>query len=131
MPKFLRILVLALLAAAPLAACGRYESDIVTVKAAKTLTDQTNEAVAMQIAGARGKVTWSAERPEKYKDNEFIVGVNATIEKTTREGAKRVVVLQFVNNRQTKQVGFDGLTIDGRRQDIIGGALNLLLMQLE
>ena len=130
MTRLLRVALLAFLTVG-LAACGRYDSDIATVKAAKSLTDHTNEEVAMQIAGARGKVTWSAGRPDKYKDNEYIVGVDATIEKTTREGNKRVVVLQFINNRQTNQVGFDGVTIDGQRQDIIGGALNLLLMQLE
>ena len=130
MGKVLRVALLLLLTAG-VAACSKYDSDIATVKAAKSLTDHTNEEVAMQIAGARGKVTWNAGRPDKYKDNEYIVGVDATIEKTTREGNKRVVVLSFVNNRQTNQVGFDGVTIDGQPQDIIGGALNLLLMQLE
>jgi len=130
MSKLLRTVLLLVLMAG-LATCGKYDSDIATVKAAKSLTDHSNEDVAMQIAGARGKVTWSAGRPDKYKDNEYIVGVDATIEKTTREGNKRIVVLSFVNNRQTNQVGFDGVTIDGQRQDIIGGALNLLLMQLE
>jgi len=130
MSKRLRIFLFVLLSVGA-AACGRYDSDIATVKAAKSLTDHTNEEVAMEIAGARGKVTWSAGRPDKYKDNEYIVGVDATIEKITQAGAKRVVVLQFVNNRQTNKVGFDGVTIDGQPQDMIGGALNLLLMQLQ
>ncbi|MGH6830435.1 MAG: hypothetical protein ACREDG_04710, partial [Methylocella sp.] len=93
--------------------------------------DRTNDELAREIAGARGKVEWSAGRPEKYQDNEFNVGVDATIERTTRAGAQRVVVLHFVRNRQNQQIAFDGLAIDGRPQDLIGGALNLLMMQLE
>ena len=128
----LRVLVIAVLAALPLAACDNYSADIDAVRQARTLfDDRTNDELAREIAGARGKVAWSADRPEKYKDNEFIVGVDATIDKTTRAGAQRQVVLHFIRNRQNQQIALDGLAIDGRPQDLIGGALNLLLMQLE
>jgi hypothetical protein len=93
--------------------------------------DQTNDELARQLAGPRGKVEWTAERPEKYRDNEYIVGVTARIERTTRAGGKRLIELQFIRNRQNQQVAFEQLVIDGRPQNIIGGALNLLLMQLE
>ena len=89
MSRLLRVALVAFLMVG-VAACGdRYDSDIATVKAAKNLTDHTNEDVAMQIAGARGKVTWSAGRPDKYKDNEYLVGVDATIDKITQSGNKR------------------------------------------
>jgi hypothetical protein len=39
--------------------------------------------------------------------------------------------LQFIRNQQNQQISFEQLTIDGQPQGIVGGALNLLLMQLE
>ena len=115
-----------------LAACGEnFDRDIETVRAARTFGDDTNDELARQIAGARGKVEWQGSRLEKYQDNEHIVGVTAHVERYTRAGAKRLVELQFINNRQTQQVAFEQVLIDGRPQDLIGGALNLLLLQLE
>jgi hypothetical protein len=119
-------------AASGLAACSDYTKDIEAVRQDRTVTqDQTNDALAQQLAGARGKVEWVADRPDKYKDNEYIVGVTAKIERITREGAKREIELQFIRNRQNQQISFEQLTIDGQPQGIVGGALNLLLMQLE
>jgi len=119
-------------AASGLAACSDYTKDIEAVRQDRTVTqDQTNDALAQQLAGARGKVEWVGDRPEKYKDNEYIVGVTAKIERITREGAKREIELQFIRNRQNQQISFEQLTIDGRPQGLVGGALNLLLMQLE
>jgi hypothetical protein len=119
-------------AAAGLAACSDYTKDIEAVRQDRTVTqDQTNDALAQQLAGARGKVEWVADRPEKYKDNEYIVGVTAKIERITHEGAKREIELQFIRNRQNQQISFEQLTIDGQPQGLVGGALNLLLMQLE
>ncbi len=115
-----------------LAGCGEnFDKDIETVRAATTLTDDSNDQLAQELAGARGKVEWIGSRFDKYKDNEYIVGVTARIERYTRAGAKRLVELQFINNRQTRQVAFEQLLIDGRPQDLIGGAVNLLLLQLE
>jgi len=121
-----------LVAACGLAACSDYTKDIEAVRQDRTVTqDQTNDALAQQLAGARGKVEWVGDRLEKYKDNEYIVGVTAKIERITREGAKREIELQFIRNRQNQQISFEQLTIDGRPQGLVGGALNLLLMQLE
>ena len=114
------------------AACSDYSKDIEAVRQDRTVTqDQTNDALAQQLAGARGKVEWVADRPEKYKENEYIVGVTAKIERITRAGAKRLIELQFIRNRQNQQISFEQLTIDGQPQGLVGGALNLLLMQLE
>lgn len=118
--------------AAPLAACSDYSKDIEAVRQARSVgTEQTNDELARQFAGPRGKVEWVADRPEKYKDNEYIVGVTAKIERLTRAGGKRLIDLQFIRNRQNQQIAFEQLTIDGQPQGIVGGALNLLLMQLE
>jgi hypothetical protein len=125
-----RLLAIALVAG--LAACGEnFDADIEAVRAARSITDDTNDELAREIAGARGQVEWIGSRFEKYEDNEFIVGVTARIERTTRAGAKRLVELQFIRNRQTDRVAFEQVRIDGRPQDLIGGALNLLLLQLE
>lgn len=129
--RFATLLMLIVFLAA-LAGCGEnFDKDIETVRAAITLTDDSNDQLAQDLAGARGKVEWIGSRFEKYEDNEYIVGVTARIERTTRAGAKRLVELQFINNRQTRQVAFEQLLIDGRPQDLIGGAINLLLLQLE
>ena len=124
--------LIVIIAVAALVACGEnFDKDIEAVRADRTLETYTNDELAREIAGAHGKVEWNGSRFEKYADNEYIVGVTARIERYTRAGAKRLVELQFINNRQTRQVAFEQLLIDGRPQDLIGGALNLLLLQLE
>jgi hypothetical protein len=130
MRHLLRLLVVVALAGG-LAACDSYEDDIAAVKAAETTGGGTNEDFANQLAGARGKVTWTAGKPEAYKDNPDIVMVTATIEKTTTSGAKRVVVLEYLNNRQTKKIALERVLVDGQPQGLVSGMLNLLLMQLE
>lgn len=124
-------LMAVILVVAGLAACDSYEDDIAAVKAAETTPGATNEAFANQLAGARGKVTWSAERPEAYRDNPNIVLVTATIDKTTRSGQKRTIVLEYLNNRQTRKVALERALVDGEPQGLVSGMLNLLLLQLE
>lgn len=114
-----------------LAACGEsFDADIQAVKAAAG-PGGTNEQFANQLAGARGQVAWSASKPAAYKDNPNVVEVLARIDKTTRAGAKRVVEIAWINNRQTKQVALERLAIDGQPQSLVSGALGLLMMQLE
>jgi hypothetical protein len=132
MKGLVRILLGVCVAAMLLAACSDYSKDIEAVRQGRTVVDdQTNDELALQLAGARGKVEWVADRPERYADNEHIVGVTAKIERTTRAGGKRLIELQFIRNRQNQQIAFEQVTIDGQPQTLIGGALNLLLMQLE
>jgi hypothetical protein len=132
MKGLVRILLGVCVAAMPLGACSDYSKDIEAVRQDRTVVDdQTNDELALQLAGARGTVEWVADRPEKYADNEHIVGVTAKIERTTRAGGKRLIELQFIRNRQNQQIAFEQVTIDGQPQTLIGGALNLLLMQLE
>ncbi|MBL8703919.1 MAG: hypothetical protein JNM30_03695 [Rhodospirillales bacterium] len=114
-----------------LAACGEsFDADIQAVKAAAG-PGGTNEQFANQLAGARGQVAWSAQKPAAYKDNPNVVEVVAKIDKTTRAGAKRQVEIAWLNNRQTKQVALERLAIDGQPQSLVSGALGLLMMQLE
>jgi hypothetical protein len=123
--------VLGALLLCALAACGEnYDPDIAQVKAAQA-PGGTNEQFANQLAGARGQVAWAASRPAKYKDNPNVVEVAAKIDKTTRAGAKRQVEVAWINNRQTKQVALERLSIDGQPQSLVSGALGLMLMQLE
>jgi hypothetical protein len=116
-----------------LAACGEnYDPDIAAVKAAETVPGTANDKLVDELAGARGKVTWEGGPADpRYKDNPAIVGVTATIERTTRLGEKRVIRLQFIHNRQTRQVALDGMLVDGKPQDLLAGALNLMLLQLQ
>lgn len=131
--KTIRRAALAVLLALPLAlaACGEnFDADIQAVKAAAG-PGGTNEQFANQLAGARGQVAWSASKPAAYKDNPNVVEVLAKVEKTTRAGAKRMVDVAWINNRQTKQVALERLAIDGQPQSLVSGALGLLMMQLE
>ena len=71
-----------------LAACGAYSRDIEAVKQSNVPTGIVNEELVKQFAGARGKIDWSAEQPEKYKDNENIVLVRATIDRDRPLGSQ-------------------------------------------
>jgi hypothetical protein len=53
------------------------------------------------------------------------------IKRISGNGNKHEVELDFINNRQTKKVAFDGAIVDGKKQDMLSGALALFLMQLE
>lgn len=130
MRSAVRVLAAALLAAG-LAACDSYDDDIAAVQAAETMPGTSNAELVNQIAGARGKVEWSAGKSETYKDNADIVEVTATVEKPAADDAMRTVVMAWINNRQTRQVELERMLIDGEPQSLVSGALNLLLMQLE
>jgi hypothetical protein len=124
-------LALVLLLAVLLTACGAYSRDIDAVQQSNVPTGIVNEELAKQFAGARGKIDWSAERPEKYKDNENIVLVRATIERIGRSGNRREVILEWIRNRQTEKIDMERVLVDGQEQGMVGGALQLLLLQLD
>jgi hypothetical protein len=130
-PKALRAVALVFAVAAWLAACGGYARDIEAVKQSSAPTGLVNEELVEQFAGARGKATWSAERPEKYKDNEHIVLVRATVDRIGRSGSKHQVVLDWIHNRQTEKIDLERVTVDGEEQSLVGGALQFLLLQLD
>jgi len=107
------ILLVPLAAALALLGCDSYKSDIAAVKRAKTLPGETNEELVMDLAGARASIEWTAERSKVY-DSDDIIAVT--------------VELVYLHNRQTKKVSFEELRLNGARQDLLSGALNLMLL---
>jgi hypothetical protein len=113
------------------AACNRYGDDIDAVKTTDTvIPGKTNEVLAIDIAGARGTVEWQGQPAPQYQ-SEQIVGVTAVIKRVSATGNRHQIELDFVHNRQTKKVGFDGVLVDGKKQDLVSGAFNLFMLQLE
>jgi hypothetical protein len=41
------------------------------------------------------------------------------------------VVLEYLNNGQTRKIALERVLVDGQPQGLVSGMLNLLLMQLE
>jgi hypothetical protein len=114
-----------------LAACNRYGDDIDAVQTAESVVPgKTNQVLAIDIAGARGTVEWQAGAAPQYESND-IVGVQAVIKRVSATGNRHQIELDFIHNRQTKKVAFDGALVDGKKQDVLSGALNLFMMQLE
>ncbi|HEX3066878.1 MAG TPA: hypothetical protein VHQ39_15405 [Dongiaceae bacterium] len=120
----------AIIALALLAACSSYDSDIAAVKQAEATPGQTNEAWVNAIAGARGHVDWSAGKAAAY-NNDDIVEVVAAIDRPSAAGGGHKIELHFIHNRQTQKVALDNVLVDGKSQGLLGGALNLLLLQLQ
>lgn len=125
------LLCASFLAPLGLAACDQYSDDIALVKKSPVLGDTTGEKLCTDTAGARGKFEWSAGRSETYKDNDQIVEVTCKVTKPGASGAQHVIEFEFIHNRQTEKVALDRLLIDGKEQNLISGALNLLLLQLD
>jgi hypothetical protein len=112
-------------------ACDRYGDDIDAVKTAQTVVPgKSNEVLAIDIAGARGTVEWQGGAAPQYQSAD-IVSVTAVIKRISATGKRHQIELDFVHNRQTKKVGFDGVLVDGKKQDLVSGAFNLFMMQLE
>ncbi len=121
------ILILPLAGALALVGCDSYESDIAAVKRAKTVPGQTNEELVMDLAGARASIEWTAERSQVY-DNDDIIAVIATIHRLGQQGRRSKVDLVYIHNRQTQKISFEELRLNGQRQDLLSGALNLFLL---
>ena len=54
--------------------------------------------------------------------------MTARINRLGQYGKRSTVDLVYLHNRQTKQVAFEELRLDGKRQDMLSGALNLMLL---
>ncbi len=121
------ILMVPLAGALLLVGCDSYKSDIAAVKRAKTLPGETNEELVMDLAGARASIEWTAE-PSKLYDNEEIIAVTAVINRIGQLGQRSKVELVYIHNRQTKAVSFEELRLNGQRQDLLSGALNMMLL---
>ncbi|WP_119301617.1 hypothetical protein [Dongia deserti] len=121
------VLILPLAGILALVGCDSYKADIAAVKRAQTIPGKTNEELVMDLAGARASIEWAAERSKVY-DNDDIVAVTATINRLGQAGQRSRVDLVYIHNRQTKKVAFEELRLNGRRQDWLSGALNLMLL---
>jgi hypothetical protein len=120
----------AIAALALLAACGGYGDDITAVKQADATPGTSNDAWVDEIAGARGQVEWSASKDNSY-NNPDIISVLAKIDRPSASGQEHKIELHFIHNRQTKKVALDNVVVDGKTQGLLGGALNLMLLQLQ
>jgi hypothetical protein len=126
-----RLAWIVIVAVAALTGCNRYGDDIDAAKTAESIIPgKSNDVVAVEIAGARGTVEWKGGAAPKYESDE-IVGVQAVIKRISGNGTRHEIELDFIHNRQTKKVAFDGAIVDGKKQDMLSGALTLFLMQLE
>ena len=121
------ILMVPLAGALLLLGCDSYKSDIAAVKRAKTLPGETNEELVMDLAGARASIEWTAE-PSKMYDNGEVIAVTAVINRIGQLGQRSEVELVYLHNRQTKQVAFQELRLNGKRQDMLSGVLNMMLL---
>ena len=131
MRRLLILLVLFCAIGVGFTACDRYGDDIDAVKTAQTvIPGKTNEVLAIDIAGARGTIEWQGGAAPQYQSDD-IVAVAAVIKRVGATGTRHQIELDFIHNRQTKKVAFDGAVVDGKKQDLVSGALNLFMMQLE
>ena len=110
------------------AGCDSYKDDIAAVQAAETTPGQTNAELASDIAGADGKVEWSATGVDGREDT---VRVVAEIDRPAGSGPAHKIQLEFLHDRKSRDVLLDRVLVDGREQNLVSGVLNLLLMQLE
>lgn len=123
------ILMVPLAGALALLGCDSYKSDIAAVKRAKTLPGETNEELAMDLAGGRATIEWSAEHARQY-DSDDMVAVTAEINRLGQFGQRSKVELVYVHDRIGKQVMFQELRLNGQRQDLLSGtALNTKLLE--
>jgi len=116
-----------------IAACSPFGDDIDAVKDAET-AGMRNEEFVQRLAGDAGdesKIEWSARRWEQYPKNSNIIFVEAAMEKQTRDGKTRKIVVQYAYNRVSERTNLHDVLVDGQSQGILGGALQMLLLRLE
>ncbi len=133
MRRLLILLLLLCTVGVGFTACNRYGDDIDAVKTAESVVPgKSNEVLAIDIAGARGTIEWQGGAAPQYQSDD-IVGVTAVIKRVSANGNRHQIDLQFIHNRQTKRVAFDGLLLDGKKQDLVSGVLGLgrFMLQLE
>jgi hypothetical protein len=53
------------------------------------------------------------------------------VDRVGRSGAKHQVVMDWIHNRQTQKVDLEGVKVDGEERSVVGGALQVLLLQLD
>ena len=130
--NFSGILPAAVIIAILVPACSEedFRHDIEAVRAARTIApDATNDEVARRIAGAQGRIAWTAGRIGEYLNYENTVSVIAHIDRKTRAGADRAIELTFLYDRALGDVSFQLLGVDGQSMMVMGDWLQLLLAE--
>ncbi len=130
MSQWARRVVVIVACLGALVACSPFADDIDAVKEAET-AGLRNEDFVQRLAGDENTVDWSARRWEQYPKNSSIIFVEAAVEKQTREGKTRKIVVQYVYNRVSERTSLHDVLVDGQSQGILAGALQMLLLRLE
>jgi hypothetical protein len=115
-----------LAAALALLGCDSYKSDIAAVKRAKTLPGQSNEELVMDLAGERSSAEWDANSTGQDE----VIEVIATINRVGKAGKRSTIELHYSHNRQTTDVTLDRVLLNGKRQDLASGAIDLRHLNL-
>ncbi len=126
----MRPLILTLLCLGSLAGCSDYGGDIDAAKAA-IIDGLTGADFVARLAGPDGSVQWSGRRPDHYAGGSSIILVEARIDKLTRAGAEKQIVIQYIYNRVTERVTLYDVVVDGESQGILGASLRMLLLKFE
>ena len=109
-----------------LAGCENYEADILAVQRAAILPGLTNEALVLDLAGERASAQWDANST----DRDEVIEVIATINRVGKAGKRSTIELHYSHDRQTKDVTLDRVLLNGKRQDLASGAINLMNLNL-
>ena len=115
------IMVVQLASAFLLAGCDNYESDIQAVQRAAILPGLSNEELVLDLAGERSSAKWTGSSTEQ----DDVVEVIATINRVGKAGKRSTIELHYSHDRQAKSVTLDRVLLNGKRQDLASGAINL------
>ena len=120
------IMVFQLATALLLAGCDTYESDIQAVQRAAILPGLSNEELVLDLAGERSSAEWDASST----DLDGVIEVIATINRVGKAGKRSTIELHYSHDRNTKSVTLDRVLLNGKRQDLASGAINLMNLNL-
>ncbi len=98
---------------------------------AAVIAGLTGADFVARLAGPDGSVQWSGRRPDQNAEGSSIVLVEAKVDKLTRAGAAKRIVLQYIYIRVTKRVTLYDVVVDGESQGILGASLRMLLLKFE
>ena len=104
-----------------LAGCDSYEPDIKAVQRAAILPGLSNEELILDLAGERSSAEWDANST----DRDEVIEVIATINRVGKAGKRSTIELHYSHDRQTESVTLDRVLLNGKRQDLASGAINL------
>ncbi len=119
-------MVVQLASAFLLAGCDNYAADIQAVQRAAILPGISNEALVLDLAGERASAEWEADST----DRDEVIEVVATINRVGKAGKRSTIELHYSHNRQTKAVTLDRVLLNGKRQGLASGAIDLMNLNL-